>query len=62
MLICTTPWRSFSVTLPTSPICTPVTWTLSPWPGVTAWAVANDALIVSGDDSQGNLSRSLERM
>ena len=47
------------VTPPTCPIWTPETRTDWPWPGVTACAVENSALIVNGEDwMNGNRKRS----
>ena len=54
---------SFSSTLPTSPIFTPETRTVWPWPGVTACAVENSALSLIGlSSTSGKRSRWLARM
>ena len=61
--ICTTAIPFCSVTSPISPIWTPETRTVWPWPGVTACAVENSAFIVNGDDwMNGKRSRSWLRM
>ena len=61
--ICTTAAPLRKVTPPISPICTPDTRTDWPWPGVTAWAVENSALIVNGLDwMNGKRKRSWLRM
>ena len=53
----------WSLTPPISPICTPETRTVWPWPGVTACAVENSALSVNGVDwMNGKRKRSLLRM
>ena len=53
----------FSVTPPMSPICTPETRTDWPWPGATACAVENSALIVNCEDwMNGKRRRSWLRM
>ena len=54
---------SLSVTDPMSPILTPATRTVCPWPGVTAWAVENSALTRIGFSSmKGKRRRWFSRM
>ncbi len=62
MTISTTALPSSSSTAPMSPIRTPATRTVWPWPGVTACAVANSALIRSGASSHGKRIRCWSRM
>ncbi len=63
MSICTIATPFLSVTPPTVPIWTPETRTDWPWPGVTACAVENSALIVNGEDwMSGKRSPSWLRM
>ena len=52
-----------SLTSPMSPMRTPETWIVWPWPAVTAWPVANSAYSVNGFFSiSGKRSRSWSRM
>ena len=54
---------SLSSTLPMSPISTPATWTVWPWPGVTACAVSSSTLMRIGVSSaSGKRKRWLSRM
>ena len=55
--IVTTARPSFRSTFVMSPTRTPDTRTVWPWPGVTACAVANSALIRNGASSHGNRRR-----
>ena len=48
MSIRTTARPSLSSTLPMSPIRTPETRTVWPWPAITAWAVWNSAFSTNG--------------
>ena len=58
----TMPWPSLSSTFAMSPTRTPEMRTVCPWPGVTAWAVANEALSWNGVASHGKRNRWLARM
>jgi hypothetical protein len=53
----TTARPSRSSTSPMSPIRTPDTRTVWPWPAVTAWAVENSAFSRSGASSHGKRRR-----